>query len=166
MNDTALMLLLGVFFITIFLKLPICFALGLASVSTMLYLGIPLANIINIMYASLDSYPFLAVPLFMLVGSLMNGGGITDRLMNVSSAWVGHIRGGLGHVNVGGCQPTCRFSGVKVSRALPSFSGLSHTSFSSSRFLVARPFHRSGCFRFASSMTSFLASRIAADSPR
>jgi tripartite ATP-independent transporter DctM subunit len=99
-NDTALMLLLGVFFITIFLKLPICFALGLASVSTMLYLGIPLANIINIMYASLDSYPFLAVPLFMLVGSLMNGGGITDRLMNVSSAWVGHIRGGLGHVNV------------------------------------------------------------------
>ena len=69
-------------------------------------------------------------------------------------------------LETGVCQPTCRFSGVKVSRALPSFSGLSHTVFSSSRFLTARPFHRSGCFRFASSSTSFLASRIAADSPR
>ena len=63
------------------------------------------------------------------------------------------------------CQPTCRFS-VKVSRALPSFSGLSHTVCASSRFLTARPFHRSGCFLFASSRTDFLALRIAADSPR
>ncbi len=64
------------------------------------------------------------------------------------------------------CQPTCRFSWVKVSRALPSFSGLSHTTSASSRFLAERPFHRSGCFRFASSNTTFLAARIAADSPR
>ena len=69
-------------------------------------------------------------------------------------------------VETGVCQPTCRFSGVKVSRALPSFSGLSHTVCASSRFLTARPFHRSGCFLFASSRTSFLALRIAADSPR
>ena len=69
-----------------------------------------------------------------------------------------------GHGGV--CQPTCRFSGVKVSRALPSFSGLSHTVCASSRFLTARPFHRSGCFLFASSRTDFLALRIAADSPR
>jgi len=68
---------------------------------------------------------------------------------------------------IGGCQPTCRFSGVKVARALPSFSGLSHTACSSSRFLTARPFHLSGCFfLFASSRTAFLPSRIAADSPR
>ena len=70
------------------------------------------------------------------------------------------------HIPVGVCQPTCRFSGVKVSRALPSFSGLSHTVCASSRFLTARPFHLSGCFLFASSRTSFLALRIAADSPR
>lgn len=100
MNDFALMILLGVFFITVIIKIPICFALGLASVATMIYLEIPLGNIPNMMYSSLDSYPFLAVPFFMLVGSLMNNGGITDRLMNVSNAWVGHIRGGLGHVNV------------------------------------------------------------------
>lgn len=100
MNDTALMILLTVFFLLVGIKVPICFALGLGSVATMLYLGVPLANVINIMYSSLDSYPFLAVPFFMLVGSIMNNGGITDRLMKVSDAWVGHIRGGLGHVNV------------------------------------------------------------------
>ena len=66
----------------------------------------------------------------------------------------------------GVCQPTCRFSGLKVSRALSSFSGLSHTTFSSSRFLTGRVFHRSGYFRFASSNTCFLAARIALDSPR
>lgn len=67
---------------------------------------------------------------------------------------------------VGVCQPTCRVTGVKVSRALSSFSGLSHTTVSSSRFLTGRVFHRSGVFRLASSNTCFLASRIAADSPR
>ncbi len=100
MNDMALVILLGAFFLLVAIKIPICFALGLASVATMFYLDIPLGNIANMMYASLDSYPFLAVPFFMLVGSLMNNGGITDRLMDVSNVWVGHIRGGLGHVNV------------------------------------------------------------------
>ncbi|MPM45984.1 hypothetical protein SDC9_92678 [bioreactor metagenome] len=60
-------------------------------------------------------------------------------------------------LETGVCQPTCRFSGLKVSRALSSFSGLSHTTFSSSRFLTGRVFHRSGYFRFASSNTCFLA---------
>ena len=68
-------------------------------------------------------------------------------------------------LETGVCQPTCRFSG-KVSRALSSFSGLSQTTFSSSRFLTGRVFHRSGNFRFASSKTCFLAARIALDSPR
>ncbi|MBQ8089272.1 MAG: TRAP transporter large permease [Pyramidobacter sp.] len=98
--DLSLVILLGVFFALVAIKNPICFALGLASVATMLYLDIPLANIANMMYTGLDSYPFLAVPFFMLVGALMNNGGITDRLMNVSDAWVGHIRGGLGHINI------------------------------------------------------------------
>lgn len=100
MDNMSLIVLLGAFFLLVAIKVPICFALGLASVATMIYLGIPLANIANMMYTGLDSYPFLAVPFFMLVGALMNNGGITDRLMTVSDAWVGHIRGGLGHINV------------------------------------------------------------------
>ena len=77
--EISLVILLGVFFVLVAIKNPICFALGLASVATMLYLDIPLANIANMMYTGLDSYPFLAVPFFMLVGALMNNGGITDR---------------------------------------------------------------------------------------
>ena len=99
-DTTTLAVLLGVFFVLVAIRTPICFALGLASMATMIYLEIPLANIANMMYTGLDSYPLLAVPFFMLVGALMNGGGITDRLMAVSDAWVGHIRGGLGHINV------------------------------------------------------------------
>ena len=98
--DLSLIILLGVFFVLVAIKNPICFALGLASVATMLYLDLPLGNIANMMYTGLDSYPLLAVPFFMLVGALMNNGGITDRLMSVSDAWVGHIRGGLGHINI------------------------------------------------------------------
>ena len=79
---------------------------------------------------------------------------------------IGIPRDRKGEYEPGVCQPTCRVTGVKVSRALSSFSGLSHTTVSSSRFLTGRVFHRSGVFRLASSNTCFLASRIAADSPR
>jgi tripartite ATP-independent transporter DctM subunit len=47
-----------------------------------------------------DSYPLLAIPFFMLAGNLMNSGGIATRLFNWANAMVGHIPGGLGHVNV------------------------------------------------------------------
>jgi tripartite ATP-independent transporter DctM subunit len=57
-------------------------------------------SVVNQMFAGINSFPLLAVPFFMLLGQVMNGGGITDRLVNVSNVWVGHIRGGLGHVNV------------------------------------------------------------------
>ncbi len=100
MDNMSLVILLGAFFALVAIRVPLCFALGLASAITMIYLGIPLAVIANMMYSGLDSYPYLAVPFFMLVGALMNNGGITDRLINVSDAWVGHIRGGLGHINV------------------------------------------------------------------
>lgn len=62
MDNMSLVVLLGTFFLLVAIKVPICFALGLASVATMIYLGIPLANIANMMYTGLDSYPFLAVP--------------------------------------------------------------------------------------------------------
>jgi len=96
----ALYILLGSFFVLVFLRVPISFALGCSSVFTLVYLHVPLLVMLNQMYTSLNSYPLLAVPFFMLLGRLMNDGGITDRLVKVSDAWVGHINGGLGHVNV------------------------------------------------------------------
>ena len=96
----ALYILLGSFFILVFFRVPLSFALGCSAIFTLMYLDVPLLIMLNQMYTSLNSYPLLAVPFFMLLGRLMNDGGITDRLVRVSDAWVGHIRGGLGHVNV------------------------------------------------------------------
>lgn len=51
-------------------------------------------------YAGINQFPLLAVPLFILAGELMNVGGITIRLVNFANALVGHLRGGLAHVNI------------------------------------------------------------------
>ncbi len=95
-----LVLLMGSFFLLIVLKVPIAFALGLASLVTIYHLDLSFFSVVNQMYASIDSFPLLAVPFFLLLGNLMNEGGVTDRLVKVSDALIGHIRGGLGHVNV------------------------------------------------------------------
>ena len=63
-------------------------------------MGIPFLSAVNSMYNSVNNFSLLAVPLFMLLAQLMDKGGITDRLFKISDAFVGHIRGGLGHVNV------------------------------------------------------------------
>lgn len=95
-----IVLLMGSFFLLIILRVPIAFALGVASMITINSLGLPFLSVVNQMYASIDSFPLLAVPFFLLLGRLMNEGGITDRLVKLSEALIGHIKGGLGHVNV------------------------------------------------------------------
>ncbi|MEC7965026.1 MAG: TRAP transporter large permease, partial [Pseudomonadota bacterium] len=52
------------------------------------------------LYNGMDSFPLMAIPFFMLAGELMNRGGITLRLVEFSQALMGHLRGGLAHVNV------------------------------------------------------------------
>ncbi|MCB8887742.1 TRAP transporter large permease [Vreelandella malpeensis] len=95
-----LITLIGSFLLLIALSVPIAFAIGLASIVTILQLGLPLTSVVNQMFASINSFPLLAVPFFLLLGRLMNDGGITDRLLRFADSTVGHIRGGLGHINV------------------------------------------------------------------
>lgn len=92
--------LIGSFLILIGLSVPIAFAIGLASILTIMQLGLPLTSVANQMFASINSFPLLAVPFFLLLGRLMNDGGITDRLLRFADSTVGHVRGGLGHINV------------------------------------------------------------------
>ena len=98
MSDIQL-LLVG-FFALVIIRVPIAFAMILSSAMVILRMDMPLTSVVNNMFASINSFPLLAVPFFMLLGQIMNTGGVTDRLVGVSNAWVGHIRGGLGHVNV------------------------------------------------------------------
>ncbi len=95
-----LVLLLVGFFVLIALRVNIGFALILSSVVVMLVEDLPLASVANQMYSNIDSFPLLAVPFFMFLGRILNAGSITNRLLKVADSAVGHVRGGLGHVNV------------------------------------------------------------------
>lgn len=99
-NGQLLLILLAGFAIMVMVKIPIAYALGLSSLVVIVKMGIPMTSAINSMYNSVNNYSLLAVPLFMLLAQLMDKGGITDRLFVICDAFVGHIRGGLGHVNV------------------------------------------------------------------
>ncbi len=97
---SPIVLLIGGFLLLIALRVPIAFALGIASLVTILDLGLSPLTVANQMFSSINSFPLLAVPFFLFLGRLMNDSGITDRLLAVAGATVGSIRGGLGHINV------------------------------------------------------------------
>lgn len=104
----AFILLLGI-------GVPIAFAMGLSSVIALLYEGtIPLLILPQRFFSSLDSFPLLAIPLFILAGNLMNIAGITEAIVILARRLVGHFRGGLGQVNV---ATSVLFSGISGSAA-------------------------------------------------
>jgi tripartite ATP-independent transporter DctM subunit len=83
------------------LGLPIAFALLICGAALMVSQGqIDTTILSQKLLEGADSFPLLAIPFFMLAGELMNAGGISKRIVNFALAWVGHIRGGLGHVAI------------------------------------------------------------------
>jgi tripartite ATP-independent transporter DctM subunit len=95
------------------LQLPIAFALMAASLTwfgsfTMLPAGI----VVQRMAPGLDSFPLLAIPLFVLAGNIMNQGNIAARIFEFAGALVGHIRGGLAQVNIAASLIFAGMSGV------------------------------------------------------
>ncbi len=99
--SVAALILFGVFFSLMFLRVPIAFALGLACLPIMV-IEPRLSPLIlfNETFKSYNSFILLAVPFFLLTANLMNVGGITDRLVRLSRDLVGHLPGGLAQVNV------------------------------------------------------------------
>ncbi|WP_031515423.1 TRAP transporter large permease [Desulfofalx alkaliphila] len=92
--------LFGAFVAFLILNVPIGIAVGLASVFAMLVAGIPLSMLAQGMITSVDSFPLMAVPFFILAGNLMSKGGITKRLLVVADVLVGRFHGGLAMVAV------------------------------------------------------------------
>ena len=82
------------------LRVPIAFAMGLASAVVLYLMQIPLSVVYVKMTATVDSWPFLAIPFFLLAGNLMTVGGITTRLVDLADVLVGWIAGGLSQVVV------------------------------------------------------------------
>ena len=97
----AAAIMFGVFAALVLLRVPVSFALGLACLP-ILFIDERLTPflLINEMWKSYNAFILLAVPFFLLAANLMNAAGITERLVNLARASVGHLPGGLGHINV------------------------------------------------------------------
>lgn len=92
-----------VFGVLLLLGVPVAFSIGLASIATVLYSGMPIAIVFQKMVGGMQIFSFLAIPFFVFAGELMLYGGIADRIVRFANSVVGHVRGGLGMSNVLGC---------------------------------------------------------------
>lgn len=93
-------LALGGLLAVLLLGLPISFALVLACGFAIFERGLPDMLLAQRLFTGLDSFPIMAVPLFILAGELMNESGITERIVRLADAFVGHLRTGLCQVSI------------------------------------------------------------------
>lgn len=101
MNVLPIVLLFVIMIVLMLLGLPLAFSLFFSSVVVVAgCTDLPFLQLIQKMFAGVDSFVLTAIPFFMLAGNLMNSGKITDKLINLASTVVGHMRGGLAHINV------------------------------------------------------------------
>jgi tripartite ATP-independent transporter DctM subunit len=116
-RDMELSILFGVFAFLLLIGTPIAFCLGAASLATILYMDLPPAVIFQQMNSGMNAFAMMAIPFFIYAGDLMIRGGIADRLIAFASSLVGHLRGGLGQVNVVTCTLFGGISGSAVADA-------------------------------------------------
>ncbi|MBK5566479.1 TRAP transporter large permease [Ensifer sp. 2YAB10] len=96
----AYTILFGVFTLLMFIGMPIAFCLGIASFATVLYLGLPPVVVFQQLNSGMNIFAMMAIPFFIFAGDLMVRGGIANRLIQFAAGLVGHLRGGLGQVNI------------------------------------------------------------------
>ncbi|AUH32542.1 TRAP transporter large permease [Paracoccus tegillarcae] len=97
----ACAILVGGFMLLVLIRVPVAFALGIATVPLVLMdLRLTPFIVLDRMFQSYNSFILLAVPFFLLAANLMNSGKITDRLIELARVLTGWMPGGLGHVNV------------------------------------------------------------------
>ncbi|WP_330389619.1 TRAP transporter large permease [Geosporobacter ferrireducens] len=99
-ESMAILILLGSFFVMVFLRFPIAYAVALASLFSLLYQGLPLTTIAQQMVKGISSFSLMAVPFFITMGVLMGSGGISEKLIALANACVGWMRGGMAMVNI------------------------------------------------------------------
>jgi hypothetical protein len=103
------------FVVLLIVAAPVSVAMGLAAAIAILWSGkAPINTVVTQMVSGMDSFPLMAIPFFILAGELMERAGISERLVRLAKAFVGHIRGGLGMVVLVG---EYLFSGISGSTA-------------------------------------------------
>jgi len=99
-DHTGITLLLGIFAVLVLLRVPITFCLAISAIITGIYLNVPLEAIVKVMADGVMNFSLLAIPFFIIMGEIMNEGGISQRLVNLANLLVGRLPGGLAMVNV------------------------------------------------------------------
>lgn len=110
-------ILFGVFTALMMVGTPIAFCLGIASFATIVYLGRPAVVVFQQLNSGLAGFTLLAIPFFIFAGDLMMRGGIAARIISFAGALIGHVRGGLGQVNVAASTLFGGISGSAVAEA-------------------------------------------------
>lgn len=106
------LILFGVLFFLMALRVPIAFCLAIATLAAATYLNISFFNLFQRMATGITSFTFMSVPFFIIMAQIMTDGGITDRLTKFCNVLVGRIRGGTAIVN---CVVSMFFGGVSGS---------------------------------------------------
>lgn len=99
-TSIAIIILLGSFALLLAMGAKIIYAIGISTLVTTFYLGIPVLSIVQNLVRGINSFSLMCVPFFILMGEIMTAGGITKRLVGLADALVGWVRGGLGMANV------------------------------------------------------------------
>lgn len=107
-------MMLIIFLVLLLIGVPIAFSLGLSSLFYLFTNNIPLTVISQKFYSGMDSFTLLCIPGFMLAGALMNGGGITRRILNFCNSFLGHFRGSLALVNIVASMVFAGISGTAI----------------------------------------------------
>ena len=115
----SIVILLGTFLLLIVLRVPIAYAVGVATVLCLLNMGTSLTTLATQMVKGVWSYSLMAVPFFITMGCLMGTGGISDKLVALANSLVGWMRGGLAMVN---CVDSYFFGGISGSAAADTAS--------------------------------------------
>ena len=95
-----LWILFGTFTFLMLIGTPIAFCLGVSSLATVIYMGLPPLVVFQRMNSGMSVFSMLAIPFFIYSGDLMVRGGIAGRIVAFAATVVGHLRGGLGQVNI------------------------------------------------------------------
>ncbi|WP_146590217.1 TRAP transporter large permease [Puniceibacterium confluentis] len=109
-----LWVLFGTFVVLLLIGTPVAFCLGVSSFATVLYLGLPPVVVFQRLNSGVSVFALMAIPFFIFAGDLMVRGDIARRLVALAGGFVGHLRGGLGQVNV---LASVMFGGVSGSAA-------------------------------------------------
>ena len=92
--------LFGTFIALMLIGTPIAFCLGISSLATVMYMGLPAMVVFQQLNSGINVFAMMAIPFFIFAGDLMVRGGIAVRLIRFAAGLVGHMRGGLGQVNI------------------------------------------------------------------